>query len=49
MTREEILDKYPFANNNKTETVEEDQTNSKAMEQYQMMCGPQPYPGPNES
>ncbi len=47
MTREEILDKYPFANNNKTETIDEDSVNPKAsgMEQFHMVCGPQPYPG----
>ena len=38
MTREEILIKYPYANN-KTETLEGEHSNDKAM----MLCDPQPY------
>ncbi len=48
MTREEILEKYPSAGNCKTETLEDER--SHGTEQFQMLCGSQPYSGgPNEN
>lgn len=49
MTREEILIKYPSANDCMTETIENELSHEKPMDQHQRVCDLQPFPAPNGS